>query len=464
MEASPVLEKESHRYRIKEYEFDPPIDSTNMVPSAWATMAGIIEDNYDEFDGFLILHGTDTLVYTASALSFMLENLRKPVILTGSQIPIIGNLRNDGEQNLITALQIAAWRYNDLPPVPEVCIFFQDTLIRGNRARKVNASGFGGFESPNCPPLGEVGEKIRIFRDRLVEMPNENAKLRVRKELETNIVPLPLFPGIQYAGGLLDRIVELNCRAIVMHGYGTGNAPTDPSFLAAIDKSNKEQNKHPTHILDVSQCLKGMVDLGTYETSIKLLERGVLSGSDITPEAALCKLMVLLGDRDATPNRVRADVQRNLAGEQSQSIFIAQLEGGGGSLKASAASPRPRFRIPGSTVLPDGWSHQNVSRAQLRLHGIKFKAPKKVAKLSIGIYRDLGDDTEPVPGSKHFIAQVERNAQFLVSMILIDITSLVNDRSLKPGASMPFVLTLDNKIEGSSLSWERAEIAIFSSQ
>jgi L-asparaginase len=457
----PALRKEGERYRIEKYEFDPAIDSTNMQPSDWVKMASIIEDRYDQFDGFVILHGTDTLVYTASALSFMLENLRKPVVLTGSQIPIIGNLRNDGEQNLISAIRIAAWRYNKLPPVPEVCIFFQDKLLRGNRARKVNASGFGGFESPNFPPLGEAGEQIRIFRDRLVKMPSENAKLRVRKNLETNIVPLPLFPGIQH-GGLLDRIVELNCRAIVMHAYGTGNAPTDPAFLESIERCRNSDQ--PTHILDVSQCLKGVVDLGAYETSVKLLERGVLSGSDITPEAALCKVMVLLGDKDATPERIRADAQRNLAGEQSQSIFILQLERSGGELKAVTGGRRPRFRIPGSTRLPDGWSHENVTRAQLRLLDFEFSVPADVDKLEIGIYHDIGEGTEPDPKSKDFIVQVKREPKSLVSMLMIDIIGLVRDRSLKPGSGIPFILTLDSNVEGVSVAWERAELAIFTNE
>ena len=274
--------------KLSSITFDPVIDSSNVEPEDWEKMAKTIAENYDSFEGFVILHGTDTMAYSASALSFMLENLQKPVIFTGSQLPI-GTLRTDGKENLITAIEIAASRKNDEPMVPEVCIYFENRLFRGNRTTKRNAEHFNAFHSPNYPVLAESGIHIKFNSGAIHYSPGKKS-LRIYSELCNDIAILKIFPGIS------DKLVEAICaipdlKAIVLETFGTGNAPVRSGIIDPIRLFIEKGGV----VLNVSQCPEGSVEMDRYETGLALLNVGVISGLDITTEAAVTKLMMLLG-------------------------------------------------------------------------------------------------------------------------------------------------------------------------
>jgi L-asparaginase len=304
-----VPELRKFGYKLHSVSFDPVNDSSNIDPGVWTKMAEIIEEGYSQYDGFVILHGTDTMAYSASALSFMLENLRKPVIFTGSQLPI-GLLRTDGRDNLITAIEIAAARGNSGPAVPEVCIYFDNKLTRGNRTTKMSAEHFDAFASPNYPPLAEVGLHLKYFKN-LIRCIPEDKRLTVHNSFDNNVAILKLFPGINR--NLIRAIINTEgLRGLIVETFGSGNAPTYSWFLdelrSFIDKGGI--------ILNVTQCHGGSVEMGLYETSRQMLAAGVVSGKDITSEASVTKLMHLLG-RYKSREQVIGSLKISLAGEIS---------------------------------------------------------------------------------------------------------------------------------------------------
>jgi L-asparaginase len=303
-----VPELKRFNYRISSYQFNPPIDSSDMEPSLWAKLVRIIYNNYDHFDGFVILHGTDTMAYTASALSFMLENLSKPVILTGSQLPI-GMLRTDGKENLITSIEIAAAKHPDgRAIVPEVCIFFENLLLRGNRTTKINAENFNAFRSYNYPSLATAGIHIKYDFDR-IRQADPGLPLKPHYAYDTNVIVLTLFPGIQE--NLIRNVLHTpGLRAVVLKTYGSGNAPQKPWFVEAL----KDATQRGIIIINISQCTTGSVEMERYETGLHLLDAGVISGYDSTVESVLTKLMFLLG-HDKSPAEIRYDMNQPVAGE-----------------------------------------------------------------------------------------------------------------------------------------------------
>lgn len=301
-----IPELEKFDIELSSISFKHPIDSSNMHPRVWIELATLIKDNYAKYDGFVILHGSDTMSYTASALSFMLENLAKPVILTGSQLPI-GIIRTDGKENLITAIEIAAAQKNNKPIVTEVCIYFEYKLHRGNRTYKYNSAHFDAFKSPNYPALAEAGVNIQYNQTALLK-PSKKA-LAVHTQLENDIAVLKLFPGLSKKI-TLSILNTADIKAVIMETFGAGNASTEEWFIQAL----KTAIDKGIIIYNVTQCAEGKVIQGMYETSSQLKKIGVVNGFDITFESAIAKLMYVLGKKVST-SKAKQLLETNLSGE-----------------------------------------------------------------------------------------------------------------------------------------------------
>lgn len=294
---------------IQSLSFEKPIDSSDINPDVWANLALMVKDNYEKYDGFVILHGSDTMAYTASALSFMFENLSKPVILTGSQLPI-GLLRTDGRENLIVALEIATAKKDGQPLVPEVCIYFENHLFRGNRSHKFNAENFNAFISPNYPSLADVGVRIKYNTPSIIK-PRINF-LIVHTNLSNNLAILKLFPGINK--NFLEAVLKTKgLKALILETYGSGNAPTDTWLIDCLKQAISEG----IIILNITQCEGGSVEMGKYETSRELSQIGVVGGADMTTEAAITKLMYLLGENFST-SEIKKLLPISLRGELTE--------------------------------------------------------------------------------------------------------------------------------------------------
>ena len=275
--------------QIDVYQFTPAIDSSDMNPRLWAQIVRIIADQYEQYDGFVVLHGTDTMAFTASALSYMLENLTKPVILTGSQLPI-SQLRTDGKENLVTSIEIAsAYHQDGTPIVPEVCIYFSGKLLRGNRSTKINADGFNAFDSFNYPHLADAGVNI-VYHEEYILKPDYTKPMKPHFVMDPNVVVFTLFPGIQE--NIVRHILDTpELRSIVMRTYGSGNAPQKPWLMHLL----KQATEHGINIVNISQCAAGTVEMARYDNGYQLKNAGVISGYDATVESTVTKLMHLQG-------------------------------------------------------------------------------------------------------------------------------------------------------------------------
>ncbi|WP_444998529.1 asparaginase [Aliikangiella sp. IMCC44359] len=292
--------------QVKMHEYENLIDSSNITPEDWYFISQDIKSRYDEFDGFVVLHGTDTMAYTASALSFMLEDLSKPVIVTGSQIPW-SQMRTDARDNLITSLLLAG-NYD----IPEVGLYFHNRLYRGNRTRKLNASGFHAFQSPNFPAIAEVGTKIKLHEELLLKDPAE--RLKIQKISPPKVIILSLFPG--FPAELLENVLSSSIQGLVLMTYGMGNAPCNDGKLLKLLSDASAQG---VIIVNCTQCYKGSVDMRGYETGHGLLNAGVISGFDMTPEATLTKLSYLLSS-ECTVEEIKQKMQISLRGELTTEI------------------------------------------------------------------------------------------------------------------------------------------------
>jgi len=384
--------------RVGAFSWPEPLDSSNITLSDWKEMARVIKENYDEYEGFVILHGTDTLAYTASALAFMLENLGKPVIVTGSQLPI-GRTRSDAVQNLVTSIEFAAAKSLGAPIIREVCVFFRDELYRGSRTTKLSASSFSAFYSPNFPPLARAGEHLVLTH----RMPVDQSAhiLRVVESLDANVASLDIFPGMNPA--LLKNILGTkDLRGVVLQTFGTGNAPTTDAFLNTI----AEAVDSGVLIVDVTQCRSGEVELGLYDVSAGLLARGVVSGMDMTIEAALTKMLVVLGS-ESDVEKAGDRMQLNLKGEQRQSIYNLHFPAGeiGDDERPVSVQPK-RPMVEG---LERYSLNKQLDRGLFRMMGVETTDNRK-GRIEFKAYLDLPEANESTSeeGNQRFLGKTSK--------------------------------------------------------
>jgi L-asparaginase len=302
-----VPELAKFNFRLDTISYDPPVDSSNIQPEFWVSIADIIKANYQKYDGFVILHGTDTMSYTATALSFMIQNLTKPIILTGSQLPI-GEIRTDGRENLLSAVEVAAAYKEGKPLIPEVCILFNNHLYRGNRTFKYNAHTFNAFRSENYPALAVAGIDVQYHLP-YVRKVDFSQPVVFNTKLEPNVASLTLFPGINQ--NVVHAILNIKgIKGVVLETFGSGNAPTYPWFIDELESAIKRG----LVVVNVTQCRGGAVNMESYETGVLLKKMGVITGEDITFEAAIVKLMYLFG-QSYSYDEVKEQFQKSLAGE-----------------------------------------------------------------------------------------------------------------------------------------------------
>ena len=433
---------------------EPPLDSCNIGPKEWVWMAKTISQHYDAYEGFAVLHGTDTMVYTASVLSFMLRNLAKPVILTGAQRSAMVDIRNDATQNFITALHLACPSYSKAPLVPEVCIYFGGKLLRGNRSVKRDTAGYEAYESPNLPPLGEIGDRIDIDRKLLRPMPEASRRFLVQTRLSTDVTTVFIYPGIQDVDLVKKQLLDNDkLKGAIILSYGSGNIPTlNPDFLDVFSRAHDKG----IVLVNVSQCRRGPVELGIYETSAELLERGFVAASDITLEAALCKLQVLLGDEDLDKEGVESFFQQDMAGEQSRSVFITKLPAAKVNQISTMDVPSANVRIPGRPV-EGKWEPSRLERALLRFHCASVERYRSSGPAFVRLFANLDNPEEASESHPGYAGRARKEATSKPGIIIFDVTRAVAAIA-RPGDRISFTLFLDTP--GTTFSWREVELAL----
>jgi L-asparaginase len=462
--ATPELGDVQKRFPIDCYEGIPPLDSCNVGPGEWRDMGQAIADRYEDYNGFVVLHGTDTMVYTATALSFMLGNLGKPVILTGAQRSAMVSVRNDATQNLLTALEFANPQATGLPVIPEVCIYFGGKLLRGNRTVKRDTSGYDAYESPDLEPLGIAGDKITV-NERIIRRVDPNAKFTLHKRLKEDVLPVFIAPGIQDTEMIKRQLETPGLRAVVVQAFGSGNIPTKPEFVKLFEEAHEKG----IVVTAVSQCRTGPVELGIYETSAALLEAGFVSADDITLEAAQVKLMSLLGDEDIEPDEVEDRFQRSAAGEQSTSLWLTRYKNGTGHALHDGKNPGRR-RVRGEALqVPE--ERDRIERALVRLRKAKLTGQSSSDEsegdpVEIDLYTDLSEDDELDRDSAGFLGTYRKwprsDAEIAIAgptgVLMFDVTDFVKSR-VKAGDRVS--LTVAVQTPGASLNWEGIEVAVY---
>jgi len=401
------------------------IDSSDMNPKIWIEIAQIIEKNYNKYCGFVVLHGTDTMAFTASALSFMLNNLSKPVILTGSQVPL-ENPRSDALQNLVTAIQIAGSELYNINLVPEVSIFFRDHLLRGNRSRKLDASNYYGFSTPNYPNLGVAGSDIKIDCSK-IRNPSKK-EFFVDYSMDTNVLVFDIFPG--FNPEILKKIFKSNdIKGLILKTYGNGNAPTSDAFVSVIE----EIVNSGVTVVNISQCPTGMVKMGLYDASTRLLDAGVVSGMDLTPEAAIAKLMHLLG-KGIDRKSIGEAIQLDICGEQSLDLLTYRLD------DANEGVTSKSFEISLSKKVDPS----KIKRTRFRVRNISSSEP---IDLSVTI---KGETELPLKNSIKTLTRDGDIADFLISFD--HSTAQILEKSTK------IYFNIESQRE---ISWDRVVFEIF---
>lgn len=373
-ERTPFLELDNGKViEFGSGSFEKPVDSSDVQPEDWRKMARMIAEVYDDYNGFIILHGTDTMAFTSSGLSFIFKNLSKPVVITGSQLPISGT-RTDAVLNLVNAIHIAGYKATDLPLIPEVIIAFADKIIRGCRASKVSTSDWAGFDSPNFPLLGTIGEHIKINTNYTMTPPDPNKKFYIGTDLDEHVFLINVFPG--FTNNQIEKLLsDESIKGYVLRTYGTGNVPSNPEFLGLIDRAIKNDKV----VVNLSQCSIGTVEMGLYEASSGLLESGVLSCLDMTPEAAITKLMWALGTQ-LDGGRIE-QMQINRRGEQTENLF---------DLRFGGLSKRNADTTYINRISPDGRLDRNkISNAMLRVSALGVEGIEKGKNVKVHVFMNM---------------------------------------------------------------------------